>query len=105
MEIVRTEKDAELRRLAFSNLQKFFGWSTQNGIVEMYSQMYDTESDEQFKASIIRAFANLKQEQATKKLLDIAKNDKSDKMRIEAIYSLRGSKDPEVLKFLEDLIK
>ena len=53
---------------------------------------------------MVRAFAESKQKAATAKLLDIAKNDRSDKLRIEAIYSLRTSKDPEVLKFLENLI-
>ncbi len=105
MEITRTEKDPELRRLAFSNLQKFSGWSTNDGIVEMLSQIYESESDEQFKSSIIRAFAGMKQSQATGKLLEIAKNDKSDKMRLEAIWAMRGSKNPEIIKFLEDLIK
>jgi hypothetical protein len=105
MDIVRTEKDDELRRLAFNNLQRFVGWSTREGIVEMLSQMYDAEADEKFKTSIIQAFSGMKQNQATNKLLDIVKNDKSDKLRLEAIWALRGSKNPEVIKFLEDLIK
>jgi hypothetical protein len=104
LEIVRTEKDVELRRLAFSNVQRFSGWSAKEGIIETLSQMYDSESDDDFKISIIRSFASSKQNQATTKLLNIAKSDKSDKMRLEAIRSLRTSKDPEVLKFLEDLI-
>lgn len=105
LEIVRTEKDSELRRLAFSNLQRFSNWSAKEGAVEMLAQMYDGETDEQFKISIIRAFAGFKQNEAAKKLLEIAKNDKSDKLKLEAIYSLRSSNNPEVLKFLEDLIK
>jgi HEAT repeat protein len=105
MEITRTEKDLELKRLAFSHLQRFSGWSTRDGMVDIFSQMYDSEADEQFKISIIQAFSSMKQDQAINKLLNIAKNDKSDKLRLEAIYSLRGNKNPEVIKFLEDLIK
>lgn len=105
LEILKTENDSELRRLALSNLQRFPTWSTNGGIVETLSQIYDSDNDEAFKLSIIRSFAVSKQAQATKKLLDIAKNDKSDKLRLEAIRALRTSNDPEVVRFLEDLIK
>lgn len=106
MEIFRIEKDLELRRLAFSNLQRFVGWSNSEGMVDMLAQLYDAETDDQFKLSIINSFSNLPQNvQATNKLLNIAKNDKSDKLRLEAIRALRNNNSPEVLKFLEDLIK
>lgn len=104
-EIVGKEKDIELRRLAFSNLQRFGKWSENAPVLDMIVRLYDEEIDEEFKISIIRAFAAAKQNQASKKLLDIAKNDKSDKLKLEAIYALRTSSDPEALKFLEDLIK
>ncbi|MGI8885237.1 MAG: HEAT repeat domain-containing protein [Pyrinomonadaceae bacterium] len=105
LEIVRTEKDLELRRLAFANLQRFQNWSEGEKTIDMLARLYDSEPDEAFKISLIRAFSGAKQNQAIQKLMDIAKNDKSDKLRLEAIYSLRTSKNPEVLKFLEDLIK
>ena len=106
MEIFRNEKDLELRRLALSTMQRFVGWSTREGMVGMLSQLYDAEPDDLFKLSIISSFGNLnKNSQATSKLLDIAKNDKSDKMRLEAIRALRNNNSPEVLQFLEDLIK
>lgn len=105
LEIVRTEKDSELRRLALSNLRKFSGWSAKTGVLEMLSQIYDSENDEEFKLSIIRSLSSAKENKAAMKLLNIAKNDKSDKMRLEAIRSLRTSDNPEVLKFLEALIK
>ncbi len=106
LEIVRTEKDAELRRLAFANWQRFQNWAGDKETTAMLANLYDSESDEAFKIAIIRAFAAaaVKQNQAAAKLLDIAKNDRSDKLRLEAIFSLRNSRDPEVLKFLEDLI-
>jgi hypothetical protein len=91
--------------LALSNLQRFSGWSAKDGVIETLSQMYDSENDEQLKISIIHTFASVKENKAATKLLDIAKNDKSDKMRLEAIRSLRSSNNPEILKFLEDLIK
>lgn len=105
LEIVSTEKDVELRRLAFSNLRRFPGWTSSEQTIEMLERLYDSETDEAFKISIIGAFSDIKQNRATRKLMDIAKSDKSDKLKLEAIYALRNSKDPEVLKFLEDLIK
>lgn len=105
IEIVRTEKDSELRNLAFSNLRRFPNWSAQEGTIDMLAELYDTAPDEAIKINIIRILADTKQAQASKKLFEIAKNDKSDKLKLEAIYSLRSSNNPEVLKFLEDLIK
>lgn len=105
MDIVRKEKDVELRRTAFNNLQRFAGWAANEQAVEMLSRLYDDETNEEFKISIIESLSNMKQNQASKKLLEIAKNEKSDKLKLEAIHALRTSKDPEVLRFLEELIK
>lgn len=105
LEIIRTENDSELRRLALSNLRRFSGWSAKEGVLEILSQLYDSENDEELKLTIIRTFSVAKENLAAMKLLNIAKNDKSDKMRLEAIRSLRTSNNPEVLKFLENLIK
>lgn len=105
MDIFRSEKDVELKRLAFSTMQRFKGWSGRAGMVDMLAQMYDAETDDNFKSSIINSFSNLSENsQATNKLLDIAKNDKSDKMRLEAIRALRNNNSPEVIKFLQSLI-
>jgi tetratricopeptide (TPR) repeat protein len=104
MEIFRVEKDLELRRLAFTNVQRFAGWADREGFVDTLGQMYDAETDEQFKVLIINSFSNIKNKQATTKLLDIARNEKSDKLRLEAIRALRNNNSPEVIKFLEELI-
>ncbi len=104
LEVVRTEKNTELRGLAFSKLLRFGNLTANAQFVSTISQLYDSETDEDFKLSIIRMLGDIKQDQASKKMLDIAKNEKSDKLRLEAIRSLRTSRDPEVLKFLEQLI-
>jgi tetratricopeptide (TPR) repeat protein len=105
LEIVRAEKDAELRRLAFSNLRHFKNWSASAPAVEVMTGLYNAESEEDFKLVLIHQLAESKQPAAARKLLDIARSDRSDKLRLEAIYSLRTSKDPEIIKFLQDLIK
>ncbi len=104
LEIIRTEKNAELRGLAFSKLPRFGNLTANAQFVNTISQLYDSETDEDFKLSVIRTLREIKQTQASKKLLDIAKTEKSDKLKLEAIRSLRTSRDPEVLKFLEQLI-
>jgi tetratricopeptide (TPR) repeat protein len=105
LEIVRTEKDAELRSLSLSNLQRFSGWETNAQIVEVLAKIYDAETNEDLKKSIVKSFGKIKQPTAARKLLEIARNDKSDKLRLEAIYALRDHNSPEALKFLEELIK
>jgi HEAT repeat protein len=105
LEIVRDEKDIELRRLAFANLRRFKGWTASEQAVDLMTRLYDSETDEEFKISIVRVLAEFKQNKATKKLVDIARKDKSDKLRLEVIYLLRDSKDPEAIKILEELIK
>lgn len=105
LEILKNEKDIELKNYALSSLQSRFFWSKNEGMSQEFSQIYNSVNDEDFKKLIIRALANFKQDTAIRKLLDIAKNDKSDNLRLEAIRSLQGSKNPEVIKFLEDLIK
>jgi tetratricopeptide (TPR) repeat protein len=105
MDIIWNEKNVELRRAAFTNLQRFTNWSANEQTAEMLSKLYDGETSEEFKISIIQTLSKMKQNQASKKLLEIARNEKSDKLKLEAIYALRTSKNPEVLKFLEELIK
>jgi outer membrane protein assembly factor BamD (BamD/ComL family) len=105
IEIGRNENDLELRRLVFSNLRRFNGWTATEGMIDIVSKLYDSETDEESKVSLIQSFAEAKENKATAKLLEIARNDKSDKMRLAAIRSLKNNTDPEVQKFLEDLIK
>ena len=104
LEIIRAEKDAKLRQLAISKLSQFGNLTENAQVANVFSQIYDSETDENLKLTIIRTLGNIKGDQASKKLLDIAKGEKSDKLKLEAIRSLRTSRDAEVLKFLEQLI-
>ena len=105
LEIFKNEKDVELRSLALNNLQRFGGWNDDGQIADLLIRLYDAETNEEFKKSIVQNLGKIKQTPASKKLLDIAKNDKSDKLRLEAVYALRNSSTPEALKFLEELLK
>lgn len=68
-------------------------------------QLFDSEKDESLKSSIIYALGSTGQKQATKKLIDIARSEPSITLKKRAISALSRSKDPEVLTFLEELIK
>jgi HEAT repeat protein len=57
------------------------------------------------RAVLLRGFGNSKQKSAVRKLMVIAKNDPSVEMRKLAVRFLGDSKDPEALKFLEDLLQ
>jgi len=54
---------------------------------------------------LLRAFGNSKQKSAVHKLMTIARSDPSVEQRKLAVRYLGESKDPEALKFLEELLK
>lgn len=105
LEIVKTEKDSELRRLALTNVQRFSGWQRNAQMVDVLSRIYDSETDETFKKSLIQSLARFDQPQAAQKLLEIAKTDKSDKLKLEAIYALGKSKDPAAVNYLQQVLQ
>jgi len=55
--------------------------------------------------ALLRGFGDSKQKSAVRKLMAIAKNDPSVELRKAAVRYLGDSKDPEALKFLEELLK
>jgi HEAT repeat protein len=67
--------------------------------------MYDAEQNQQVKMALIRAFGDSKQKVAIHKLMAIARSDSSVELRKVAVRYLGQSKDPEALKYLEDLLK
>jgi HEAT repeat protein len=67
--------------------------------------MYDTEQNPEVRGVLLRAFGNSKQKSAVHKLMTIARSDPSVEQRKLAVRYLGESKDPEALKFLEELLK
>ena len=53
----------------------------------------------------VRAFGDSKLKIAVQKLMTIARNDPSVELRKMAVSYLGQSKDPDALRFLEDLLK
>ena len=73
--------------------------------MEQLVSMYDAEPNVEVKAYLIRSFGDSNNKSAMRKLMTIARSDQSVDLRKLAVRRLGESKDPEALKFLEDLLK
>ncbi len=69
------------------------------------AQLYDAERSEELRLMIVSAMARADNKATLTKLMAIAKNDSSLEVKKRAILALGQSKDPEVVRFLEDLLK
>ncbi|HVS80278.1 MAG TPA: HEAT repeat domain-containing protein [Pyrinomonadaceae bacterium] len=114
LEIARGADNIELRKSAISSIARRGG----DQAIDTLLNLYDTEKSEELKDQIINSLgygalavgANgisyPSDQRVTRKLIEIAKNPQTPiERRKRAIGMLSRSKDPEVLKFLEDLLK
>jgi HEAT repeat protein len=100
-EIARGNDPMELRGYAIRVLSH----KNDAAITEQFVAMYDAEQNDQLKMMLLRAFAESQQKSAVRKLMAIARNDPSVERRKLAVRFLGQSRDPEAMKFLEDLLK
>lgn len=100
-EIARGSEAADVRLYAIRRL----GEQNDDQTIEQLTVMYDAETNTQVKGALIRAFGDSPRKIAVRKLMSIARNDASVDLRKLAVRMLGESKDPEALKFLEDLLK
>jgi len=101
VEIAKGGDPPELRLYAIRRL----GDKDDEQTVEQLISMYDGETNVLVRGALLRAFGNSHQKSAIRKLMAIARNDQSVDLRKLAVALLGQSKDPEALKFLEDLLK
>jgi HEAT repeat protein len=102
LEIARGADNIELRKAAISGIVTRSGEKSLDSLLSLY----DSEKSEELKDRIINAIGSMNDTRVTKKLIEIAKNPQSPiERRKRAIGWLSRSKDPEVTKFLEDLLK
>ncbi len=102
LEIARGSDNIELRKAAIS------GISRRNGaqVIDTLLGLYDSEKNEELKDQIIYSLGSSNDPRITHKLIEIARNPQTPiERRRHAVAWLSRSKDPEVLKFLEDLLK
>jgi hypothetical protein len=125
-EIARGSDNIELRKTAISAIARRGGDKT----VEFLLNLYDTERNEELKDQILNtlgsgnfyvygqipseggrigyfpASSRMSDQRVIRKLIEIARNPQAPmERRKRAIGWLSRSKDPEVLKFLEELLK
>ena len=102
LEIARSSENIELRKSAISAVSRRSGEQS----VETLLSLYDSERNEELKDQIIASLAYSNDQRVTHKLIEIARNPQTPiERRKHAIAWLSRSKDPEVLKFLEDLLR
>jgi len=101
LEILRSSEEAELRAFALSNLRS----KDDPQVFEQLVAMYDTEQNLMVKQMLLQVFGRSPNKSGIRKLMTIARNDPSVEMRKRAVQFLGQSKDPEAMKFLEDLLK
>lgn len=117
LEIARGSDNVELRKAAISGIARRGG----DQAIDTLLNLYDTEKNEEVKDQIINSFGGgvfifdankgfsgnpVSDQRVTRKLIEIAKSPQAPiERRKRAITWLSRSKDPEVLKFLEDLLK
>ena len=102
LEIARGADNLELRKSAISGIGRRSG----NQAVDILLPLYDSERNEELKDQIINSIGFSNDQRVTHKLIEIARNPQTPiERRRRAIGMLSRSKDPEVLKLLEDLLK
>lgn len=86
--------------------KKALFWVGQNGGAssEDLASLYSRLDDREMKEQMIFVLSQRRESGAIDKLMQIAKNDKDKELRKKALFWLSQSRDPRVLKFLEDLI-
>jgi HEAT repeat protein/outer membrane protein assembly factor BamD (BamD/ComL family) len=102
LEIARGSDKIELRKAAISGISRRNGAQS----IDILLGLYDSEKNEELKDQIIYSLGSSKDPRVTHKLIEIARNPQTPiERRRHAVSQLSRSTDPEVLKFLEDLLK
>jgi len=101
-DLARTSSNSELRRRAIEELADR---DHDSAALTSLIQLYDAEKDERLKETILEALGDSEEKPALQKLMQIAANDASLKLRKRAVNLIAKSKDPGAIKFLEQLLK
>jgi HEAT repeat protein len=100
VEIARSTETLEIRREAISLISR----RSADQSFEILSQLYDAEKSLEIKRELVHWFGR-SGKQGLQKLMQVAKSDASVELRKEAIFWLGQSKDPDAMKFLEEILK
>jgi HEAT repeat protein len=101
MELARSSSSAAVRRQAIEKLAD----REDDNAAQSLIQLYDAEKDERMKEDILEALAESEQKPALQKLSQVALRDSSLRLRKRALALMGESDDPDVIKFLEEMLK
>jgi HEAT repeat protein len=82
----------------------FWAGNQRAASVSDIATLYDRIGDKEMKEQVIFVLSQNKADAAVDKLMDIARRDTDRELRSKAIFWLGQSRDPRVLKFLEEVI-
>jgi HEAT repeat protein len=101
-EVARTAGDVQLRAQAIRSISS----RGEGPTLDLLLPIYDSERDNDLKNALLQAFGQYQDQRAYQKLEQVVRdNGEPIERRKTAISMLSRSKDPGVLKFLEDMIK
>lgn len=101
VEIARGAGDVELRKQAIHAIPN----RGEEQDLDVLIPLYDSERDPALKDYILDAVGRYQNRRAYQKLMQVVRSNDPIERRKKAISMLSRSKDPEVLKFLEDMLK
>jgi HEAT repeat protein len=105
IQIVRSSEPVELRSTAVHALVRR-GSEGPIPLIDVLLQLYDSERNSEVMTTIVEQLASSNDKRAQAKLMEVARNTNSPvEIRKTAVMALSRSKDPEILKFLEDILK
>jgi HEAT repeat protein len=101
-EVARTASDVELRKQAVRSIAN----RGEDETLNLLLPLYDSERDNELKNTLLQAFGQYQDQRAYQKLMQVVRNTAEPlERRKTAISMLSRSKDPSVLKFLEEMLK
>ncbi|HYO63329.1 MAG TPA: HEAT repeat domain-containing protein [Pyrinomonadaceae bacterium] len=108
VEIARAAPNVELRKLAIRTIPARTRAVNRdpNLDLDLFISLYDSERDEELKDSLLEAIARYDtNKRALQKVMQVVRGNEPLERRKRAISWLSRSKDPEVKKFLEDMLR
>jgi len=102
IELARTASDVDLRRAAIRAIPE----RGQDADLDVLLSLYDSERTPELKTFILDAISRYNSRRSMQKLMQVARDSGEPvERRTRAIQILSRSKDPEVLKFLEEMVR
>jgi tetratricopeptide (TPR) repeat protein len=98
LQIVKSEKDAGLRREAVQRVTSF----RTAGVNDSLVQVYASEQDKEVKRAIVNSFSS---QDGVKQLVAAARSEKDPEMVRYIVQRLAGMKSPEAADFLMEVLK